>query len=421
MNNIIEALSADPRVSDWKINLHHKRSYELFFVRAQLETLRRTDTLDKQVTVYVDHDGCRGDAQFFVYPSTTARDLTALVGEAVGKALLISNQAYTLPQGETGAYVVESNLGELTPEEAAGKIAEAVFAPRSIPGTALNAVEIFLEEHETTVRNSRGLHKTQRSYTAMVEAIPTFNGRKQSVELYQALNFSSLDPAELDREITDKLLEVRARYVAARPEAPLTGPCVLHAQELATLFRTLAQDLSYPSVYNHTGLHTKGDLLQTDPTGDRLGITMAGQAPGSVSSSWFDSDGLTLGSIRLVEDGRVAEYYGSSRYGQYLGLTPTGSLPCCLVDPGTAVQPQEPYLEVLSMSGLQVDFYNDYLGGEVRLAYYHDGDKVTPVTGISISGSLKHALNTLRLSPNTATHGAYHGPATAVLEGMRIF
>ena len=57
-----------------------------------------------------------------------------------------------------------------------------------------------------------------------------------------------------------------------------------------------------------------------------------------------------------------------------------------------------PYLQVVSMSGLQVDFYNDYIGGEVRLAYYHDGENCRPVTGISISGKLSQVLNTLRLS-----------------------
>ena len=65
MKQILEALNADPRVSDYKINIHQKESYELFFVKGKLETLRRTDTCDREVTVYVDHNGFRGDAQFF--------------------------------------------------------------------------------------------------------------------------------------------------------------------------------------------------------------------------------------------------------------------------------------------------------------------------------------------------------------------
>ena len=148
---------------------------------------------------------------------------------------------------------------------------------------------------------------------------------------------------------------------------------------------------------------------------------MAGQAPGSVRSAKFDSDGLSLGSIRLVEDGKAVNYYGSNRFSQYLGEVPTGNLPCCLVDPGTAKTPEGSWLEVLSMSGLQVDFYNDYIGGEVRLAYYHTAGKVIPVTGISISGKLSQVLAGIRLSGDVTTFGGYYGPDTAILGDMQIF
>ena len=73
------------------------------------------------------------------------------------------------------------------------------------------------------------------------------------------------------------------------------------------------------------------------------------------------------------------------------------------------------------MSGLQVDFFSDYIGGEVRLAYYHDGQKLTPVTGISISGSVSDVLNTIRFSDETATQDGYMGPKKALLTNMNIF
>ena len=43
MNNLIKLLNANDRVSDWKINTHQKESYELFFVKGKLETVRCTD------------------------------------------------------------------------------------------------------------------------------------------------------------------------------------------------------------------------------------------------------------------------------------------------------------------------------------------------------------------------------------------
>lgn len=421
MNTVIELLRADSRVSGYKLNIHKEESFELFFVKGRLETVRSTDTCDREVTVYVDHDGFRGDAQFFIYPSTTAEQLRALIDEAVGKALLIDNQAYELPEKQTGSYTVESNFADYAPGQLAGLIAEAVFSANDIPNASLNSVEIFLNRHTETVLNSRGLDKTQVRYDAMVEAIPTYNGEKQSVELYQQYNFSTMDPEAIRAEIAGKLAAVKARYEAVTPEQPLDCPVVLNRQELSELFGSIAQDLNYASVYAHANLFRKGQPIQKAPTGDPIGITMKGQIPGSVRSARFDSDGLSLGSIRLVEDGQAVNYYGSNRYGQYLGETPTGSLPCLAADPGTAGTPQGAYLEVISMSGLQVDLYNDYIGGEIRLAYYHQEGQVLPVTGISISGCLSQVLNTIRLSSDTAVYRGYQGPAQAILSQMKIF
>ena len=424
MKTTIELLRDHEKVSGYKINIHKKESCELFFVKGKLETVRRTNTCDKEVTVYVDHGECKGDAQFFIYPSTTPEQVRCLIDEAVGKALLINNQNYELPAAETGEYTVESNFAEYDPAELASIISKTVFEANTVENASLNSVEVFINKHTETVLNSRGLNKTQIRYDAMVEAIPTYNGENMSVELYEQYNFSSLDLNDLRGEIAGKMAEVRARFEAVKPDAPLEGNVILNKLELEDLFFNIARSLNYASVYSHSNLWNKGDAIQKAPQGDVIGITMAGQAPGSVRSSQFDSDGLALNSIRIVEGGKAAAYYGSNRYGQYLGEVPTGDLRCLCADPGTASAEaftSGKYLEVISMSGLQVDFYNDYIGGEVRLAYYHDGEKTVPVTGVAISGKLSQVLDKIRFSSELAVQGGYFGPAKAALQDMTIF
>ena len=127
MKTTIELLRDHEKVSGYKINIHKKESCELFFVKGKLETVRRTNTCDKEVTVYVDHGECKGDAQFFIYPSTTPEQVRCLIDEAVGKALLINNQNYELPAAETGEYTVESNFAEYDPAELASIISKTVF------------------------------------------------------------------------------------------------------------------------------------------------------------------------------------------------------------------------------------------------------------------------------------------------------
>lgn len=427
MKTIIELLEKHSGVSDYKINVHHKESYELFFVKGKLETVRRTNTCDTEVTVYADHGAFKGDAQFLVYPSATKAQLSGMIDEAVEKAHLINNKNYELPGCETGSYEVESNFREYTAAELAEKIAKTVFAANTVENGSLNSVEIFINKHKETVANSRGLNKTQVRYDAMVEAIPTYNGAEQSVELYEQYNFNDLNEEALSTEIAGKMVEVKARYEAVKPEKVEACKVILNKFELSGMFARIASNLNYSTVYSHSNIFSKGDLIQKAPTGDRISIVSAGEVKGCSKSSKFDSDGLALGSIQAVENGKVVNYFGSNRYGQYLGEQPTGDLQCLCVAAGTAEAADfetGPYLEVISMSGLQIDFFNNYIGGEVRLAYYNDGETVKPVTGISISGKLSDVLNGLQLSTELIVnngYAGYYGPRKAILHDMKVF
>ncbi|MBQ6256366.1 MAG: hypothetical protein IJJ60_07245, partial [Clostridia bacterium] len=83
MTNVKALLEKNTKVSDWRIIEKATRSYELFFVHKNLETLRATDTVDTSVTVYVDHDGKRGDSTFAVYASMSDADAEEKIDLAV--------------------------------------------------------------------------------------------------------------------------------------------------------------------------------------------------------------------------------------------------------------------------------------------------------------------------------------------------
>lgn len=424
MNTIVTKLNANLGVSAWKLNVTRRESYELFFVKGSLETVRNTDNTDKEVTVYVDHGESRGHAAFFVYPSTTEADLETRIGEAVEKAKLIDNPRYELVAGEIGDYAVPTNFDQYDASELAALMANTVFDANTLDVTSLNAVEIFINRITETVTNSNGLRKSQVRWTAMVEAIPTATENGESVELYEQYNFNALDLEALGREIAEKLAHTKARHDAKRAEITGSPKVILNAQELMELFWSFADDLDYASVYNHQNVHSMGDAFQSAPQGDRLGVTMTAAQPGCAWSRCFDRDGVTLGEKRIIDGGIAVGYHGSSRFGQYLGAEPTGLLPCIRLDPGSAEESEfaeGPYLEIVSMSGIQTDFYTDYVGGEIRLAYWHDGEKVRPVTGISVSGKLSEVLNHIRFSKERGLCGNYYGPKKAMVYDMKIF
>ena len=420
---IINLLKADSGVSDYRINATKRESYELFFVHRDLETVRSTDTTDIKVTVFVAVGDKLGDATFSVYASYTDEKISAEIEAAKKKASLAANKAFELPAGETGTWDSDSNFKRFSAPELASMIANAAFAADSFEGGSINALEIFVYRDTVTVKNSRGIDKTEYRYSAMIEAIPTWSTAEESVELYECYNFTEFDAADITAEIDRKMREVRDRMTAKAPAEKLSCKVVLSAPELSQLMEELAFNLNFASVYRHANAFSKGDEIQKAPAGDKLTVTMKGIMRGSVSSAAFDADGFTTVDAEVIKDGRAERYFGSVRYASYLGEAPTGNLHCIEAKCGSLTDRElcaAPYFRCASMSGLQVDVYNDYIGGEVRLAYYFDGEREIPVTGISISGKLSEALSSVRLSEEETVYENYKGPKFAVFENIEI-
>ncbi len=422
-DRIINLLKADSGVSDYRINTRNRESYELFFVHRNLETVRSTDTTDIKVTVFVSNESGLGEATFSVYSSYSDEKIACEIASAKKKASLAANKPYELPADESGKWESDSNFKNYAPHELAALISDAVFAADSYENGSINALEIFIYKDRVSVLNSRGIDKTETQYSAMVEAIPTWNGAEESVELYECYNFTEFDAATVTAEIDAKMREVRDRLVAKAPETKLSCRVVLSASELGRLIGQLASNLNYASVYNHTNAFSKGDEIQKSPSGDLLNITVKGKMLGCVSSAAFDSDGVTTVDAVVIKDGKAEGYYGSVRYASYLGEKPTGNIRCIKAECGTLTDEElrsAPYFRCASMSGLQLDVHNDYIGGEVRLAYYFDGEREIPLTGISISGKLSDALSNMRLSSEETTDEDYKGPKYAVFENIEI-
>ena len=426
MNNRIELLKklleGNKTVSDYRINRTGRTSSELFFVHRNLETSRATDVCDMNVTVYVDHDGKKGESSFAVYESMTETDLRLKIAEAAERAKLVFNEPYEIPCGEKTEREVPSNFKNYEPKELAAKIAEAAFKADNYENGSINALEVFVNKFEITVVNSKGVDVTEVKYNAMVEAIPTWNENGESVELYEAYRFTEFDADEITAEIDEKMKEVRDRKHAVKPAEKIEADVVLNVKEAGELFSELANDLTYASVYSHYNLHKIGDDLQNGD-GDKITLEMKGAMKGSEYSAAFDADGVSLADKKIISGGKVEGYFGTNRFASYLGEKPTGNLQCVSVEKGSLTDKElgeKPCLECVSLSGLQIDLYNDYIGGEIRLAYYRHDGVAEPVTGISMSGKLSEVLAEIRLSDKTKVRGYYGGPYKVLLKGMEI-
>ena len=69
---------------------------------------------------------------------------------------------------------------------------------------------------------------------------------------------------------------------------------------------------------------------------------------------------------------------------------------------------------------MQLDLDSGFIGGEVRLGFYFNGQKEIPVTGFSISGDFNKISNEMEFSKEITNRPNYHGPKYILLKGMQI-
>ena len=422
IEKLVELLKGE-ELFGYKINEIKRETFQLFFVHDKIETVRKGVTADYSVTVYIGHGEFLGDAQFSIYPSSDDEEIKKAIALAKEKALAVNNRPYELVKGGKGEFSSPSFIEGKTLKEVAAEIAEVVFSAKGAEGSALNATEVFVYRNEKRVVNSEGVDKKSVSYSALLETIPTFNLENGSVEIYAQKEFGSLDKAELKNYVADKLKEVEERAYAKKTDLPAKADVMLRGEEICGIMEEYVYQLGYGAVYNRSNAINKGDELQTGEECDRLFVTMKGKEEGCSDSADFDEDGSAFIDRDVIVGGKAVNCFGGNRYAQYLGEENVGNLRIVKLGCGgleKSALKGKTYLECLQFSGLQVDLYTDYIGGEVRLAVFHDGEKEIPVSGFSISAKLSDVMNTVKLSGKSCKLPGYSGPEFMVLKDFTI-
>ena len=78
------------------------------------------------------------------------------------------------------------------------------------------------------------------------------------------------------------------------------------------------------------------------------------------------------------------------------------------------------YLEIDQFSNFQMDSMTGDFGGEIRLAYYYDGNTVTPVTAGSITCNMNEVLNHIYLSQQQSQYDYCIVPSTIELFDVNV-
>ena len=124
-----------------------------------------------------------------------------------------------------------------------------------------------------------------------------------------------------------------------------------------------------------------------------------------------------------MQAGVLKMYHGGVRCSRYLGMAPTGWFGCTRVAPGSLSMEdmkREPYLWVVNFSDFQLDDFTGHFGGEIRLAFLYDGERVTPVTGGSINGSILDSQTCMHFSKELQKSERFEGPYAICFENVAV-
>lgn len=421
IKQIIKALKENSKVTDWLINEVETESNQAFYVLQKLETTRKQKTKEYSITVYHKHSengvDYVGSSTFQVSHKLKKSELAQKIEEAVFASSFIKNKAFELVKGDKKKTWKEKDY-EFEPFELIDRIAN-IFFNESKSNVRFNALEVFNTKTTSNLVNSQGVNYKKTLNKVNVEAIPSYDGEEEKVELYQYYTYDKVNFDVIKNDAVQAIKDVTTRFEAKGITEKNTIDIILKDQEVASFFLNLIENFSYQGVYKHRTDKKIGDMIQKEAINDLLSISLI---PNSKADA-FDRDGIILQPTKVIDQGKLISYFGDNQYAQYLETNPSGIMKKIKVEKGKLSKEKltkKPHLEIVSLSGIQIDTYSNYIGGEVRLAIYFDGENYFPLSGFSFSGNFENCLKTLVLSKEVVDTNNYQGPKYLKVSNMEI-
>ena len=403
----IKKVLEERKVNTYRIIETEVNSFQQFYDLQKLETARKVSTLEEQVTIYIESniDGKKviGEASFVVSHDLSKNELVKLIDEALYQASFIKNDYYELVKGDKKKAMAYKPLEE-KPFAILTKIAK-IFFSEATDVVRFNALELFFDEKIVHLVNSNGVDYKKKIYQISCEAIPSFYSSTFKTELYRMFKYGELNYDKIKEDAKKAINECLYRGNAVKLKDVSKCNLILHDEQLLELLWEVLSTVDYASVYSHSNIKSIGENITTN----KINVSL----DANTKFDYFDNDGVRLEKKQIIKDGVVNSYFGTNRYAYYLNLEPTGDLNRVVLGKGKKSVDslkKDKYIEIYDLSGIQVDAYQDYIGGEVRLALYYDGKDIIPISGFAFSASLNEALNGLELSKEVTNINYYSGP-----------
>jgi predicted Zn-dependent protease len=419
---ILKTLKGNREILDWSVRHVSSSEEQMYYLPTRLETERLVQQEHYQVDLLKENHNPDGDTGCGRGNTTllAGDNIEEGVGEALLRASLVQNPLYRFPEQANFPDVplVDNSLvGE--PLTAINNVYERLrLEVDKYPGVHLTSAELFVEERNTELVNSRGLQAEQTETHIYLEYVLIAGEDGDEVESFVALKRRRLTDLDLPGNVA---LNARNTLDLTRAERPnnYRGPVVLKGAALnefmkANMLRILS---SAEMKYNKLSPWQIGkNILPQAAQGDKLTLWANRQLPYGVNSNRFDGEGVPAQKLLLIDEGQLVNYTADVQYGTYLSIPATGDFGNVDVAPGSkpaAELTTSDYVEIVSFSWLNPDIISGDFASEIRLGYLVKGGEKRPFKGGMLVGKVLTALADVHFSQETGFFGDYQGPTTA--------
>ncbi len=402
----------------WEVADINEWGWEFYFVRHRLDQ-HRTKTVDSfSVKVYkkLEDGQFLGSASAQIAPDASEEEMRRTVEGLCRDASYVRNPFYTLNKP------AKAETTEAAPLDMKAVCGDFLRAMQSLPETEtedLNSYEIFVSEIRRRFLNSEGIDVTDVYPSSMVEAVVNARKDGHEIELYRLFHSGTCSREQLTQDLTEALTYGRDKLVTSATPNLGKADVVFSTDPARELYSYFIDRLAADMVFRGVSDWKLGDAVAPE----NMTVQAVNTLPNSSKNTAWDAEGAPIRDLILIDRGKAAAYWGSRQFSQYLGLESSFEASNFSVSGGTESADglrKGDFLEVVEFSDFQVDPIAGDIAGEIRLGYLHQGGKVTPVSGGSVSGNIRELLDGFRFSRETRQYNCLLIPSVTRLQGVTV-
>ena len=421
--DILKRILADSGASAWEITDVLEEGWEFYLIGTKLDQHRVRDVNHVRLKVFRpgEAEETVGTASGEIAPAADEHEMAAAVRNLLEDARYAVNPAWRL---NTPSAQPDAETADCPSVDAVA--ADFLHAIRTLPAEKdadINSSEIFVTRVTKRILNSEGLDVVDTYPVSMAEVVVNARDVSHEIELYRMMNSGACDTAALQAELRRAMRFGRDKLAAAPTPALGTCDLVLSTDAAVEVYRWYEDHLNAAYKFQRYSDWELGVPIADNATGDRVTLTARRTLQNSSRNIRFDEEGAWTRDLVLLSENVPRAFFGARQFAQYLGLENTFSAMNFEVSGGTASADelrQGDFLEAVEFSDFQVDSVSGDIAGEIRLGYLHQGGRILPVSGGSVSGCMSDFVPAMRFSREQAQYNSRLIPAVTRLKNVTI-